>query len=138
MRHAERFASTNTMLSERSVKGDVVAKQTIERLIDDLDGTDGAETVAFALDGVSYEIDLSEKNAAALRKAVDRYVRAARKTSGAKRGSRRTPARSAPPAGRNYDLVQLREWAGKNKIAIPSRGRIPAAIVEQYQVAGGQ
>jgi hypothetical protein len=44
-----------------------VAKQTIERLIDDLDGTEGAETVAFALDGVSYEIDLSEKNAAARR-----------------------------------------------------------------------
>jgi hypothetical protein len=115
-----------------------VAKQTIERLIDDLDGTDGAETVAFALDGVSYEIDLSEKNAAGLRKAVARYLRAARKISGAKRAPRRTSARSAQPSGRNYDLVQLREWAGKNKITVPSRGRIPVAIVEQYQGAGGQ
>jgi hypothetical protein len=126
------------MLREHYVKGDVVAKQTIERLIDDVDGTDGVETVAFALDGVSYEIDLSEKNAAGLRKALDRYVRAARKISGAKRGSRRTPARTAPSVGRSYDLVQLREWAGKNKIAVPSRGRIPAAIVEQYQAAGGR
>ena len=121
------------------VQGDVVAKQTIERLVDDLDGSDGVETVAFSLDGVSYEIDLSEKNAAGLRKAVDRYLSAARKVSGAKsRGSRRTVARSAPATRPKYDLVQLREWAGKNKIAIPSRGRIPAAIIEQYRAAGGR
>ena len=56
-----------------------MAQRTQVLLIDDLDGTEGAETVAFALDGVSYEIDLSEKNAASLRRAVTRYVRAARK-----------------------------------------------------------
>jgi hypothetical protein len=63
---------------------------------------------------------------------------AARKISVAKRASRRTSARSAQPGGRNYDLVQLREWAGKSKIAITSRGRIPAAVVEQYQAADGR
>ena len=35
-------------------------------LVDDLDGSEGAETVSFGLDGTNYEIDLSEKNAAAL------------------------------------------------------------------------
>jgi hypothetical protein len=126
------------MLSERSVKGEDVAKQTIERLIDDLDGAEGAETLAFALDGVSYEIDLSEKNAAGLRKAMERYVRAARKVSGPRRGPRRSGGRAAQSLGRDYDLVQLREWAGKSEITVPARGRIPAAIVEQYRAAGGR
>ena len=45
-----------------------------------------------------------------------------------------TPVRNGQ---RPYDLAQLREWAAKNKITVPSRGRIPAAIVEQYQAAGG-
>ena len=46
-----------------------------------------------------------------------------------------TPVRGAD---RGYDLVQLREWAGKNKIALPKRGRIPAVVVAQYQAAGGK
>ena len=35
-------------------------------LTDDLDGSDADETIMFALDGGSYEIDLNAKNAAAL------------------------------------------------------------------------
>ena len=38
-----------------------VAKQIIHKLVDDLDGGDADETVKFALDGVQYEIDLSER-----------------------------------------------------------------------------
>ena len=33
-------------------------------LVDDLDGGEADETVAFSLDGVAYEIDLSTNNAA--------------------------------------------------------------------------
>ncbi len=115
-----------------------MALETIERLTDDLDGTDAAETVTFGLDGVSYEIDLTEKNAAALRKVLDKYVRAARKGSspratGRAKATKRTSSRRN---GRGYDLAELREWAGANKIAIPSRGRIPQAIVEQYKGSG--
>ena len=39
---------------------------------------------------------------------------------------------------RGYDIVQLREWAGANKVAVPSRGRIPQAVVDQYKAAGGR
>ena len=39
-------------------------------LVDDLDGNDATETVTFALDGVEYEIDLSEENAAKLRDSL--------------------------------------------------------------------
>ena len=39
-------------------------------LEDDIDGGPADETVTFGLDGVTYEIDLSEKNASALRDAI--------------------------------------------------------------------
>ena len=47
-----------------------MARELIEKLIDDLDGGDAAETVSFGLDGATYEIDLSKKNAAAFRKSL--------------------------------------------------------------------
>jgi len=54
-----------------------VAKQIIHKLVDDLDGGDAEETVKFALDGIQYEIDLSDKNAAKLREVFAPYVGAA-------------------------------------------------------------
>src|SRR5919199_5694831 len=53
-----------------------VAKQIIHKLVDDLDGGDADETVKFALDGIQYEIDLSEKNATKLREILAPYVAA--------------------------------------------------------------
>ena len=43
-----------------------------------VDGGEAAETVTFGLDGATYDIDLSKKNAAAFRKSLARYVDAAR------------------------------------------------------------
>jgi hypothetical protein len=114
-----------------------VAREVIEKLVDDLDGGDADETVQFGLDGTSYEIDLSKKNAAALRKALVSYLAGARKSSsGAPRGRR--PVASGVKRTRDYDIARLREWAWKNEIAIPSRGRVPQAVVEQYKAAGGR
>ncbi len=118
-----------------------VAREVIEKLIDDLDGSEAAETVRFGLDDVSYEIDLSKKNATALRKSLDRYIKAARRGSATTaRSSRRKPTSSTKTAKpkRDYDILQLREWAGANKVAVPSRGRIPQAVVDQYKQAGGR
>ena len=47
-----------------------VAKRTVVVLEDDLDGGPADETVTFALDGVSYEIDLSSSNAGRLRESL--------------------------------------------------------------------
>ena len=44
-------------------------------LVDDLDGGPADETVTFSLDGVSYEIDLTHDNAAALRDALQNAKR---------------------------------------------------------------
>jgi hypothetical protein len=119
-----------------------VAREVIEKVTDDLDGTEAVETVSFGFDGTSYEIDLSKKNAATLRKSLDRYVQAGRRSSSATRPARSarqpTASRRRPTSKRNYDIARLREWAGANSIAVPSRGRIPQTVVDQYRAAGGR
>ena len=66
-------------------------------LVDDVDGGEAAETVSFALDGTSYEIDLAEKNAKELRDAFARYVSAARKVGRGNRASGGGRSRSPVP-----------------------------------------
>ena len=116
-----------------------VAREVIEKLIDDLDGGEAAETVPFALDGTSYEIDLSTKNAAALRKDLGRYISAARHQGASRptpnrRTSKATGNRAKPK--RDFDVAQLRKWAGANAAEVPSWGRIPQPVVEEYKAAG--
>ena len=52
--------------------------KTRSSLVDDLDGSPGATTVLFGLDGCSYEIDLSAPNAERLRHVFAGYVERAR------------------------------------------------------------
>ena len=108
-------------------------------LSDDLDDSISAdETVTFALDGTTYEIDLSDKNAAEMRDVLGKYVAAARKVSS--RGTRASGAgRSrATGGGGRMDREQagaIRDWARKNGHAVSDRGRIPASVVEAYEAA---
>jgi hypothetical protein len=78
-----------------------MAQRTMVRLTDDLSGADipagKGETLSFGLDGWSYEIDLTAKNASGLRKALRPYIEAvarSRAPVGARPGpgSRLTPA----------------------------------------------
>ena len=118
-----------------------MARKVIEKLIDDLDGGEAAETVSFGLDGTVYEIDLSKRNAAALRKTLERYISAGRKSTSSRRARPKraeTPPTRSARTKRGFDIAQLREWAGANGVAVPSRGRIPQAVVEQYKAAGGR
>lgn len=55
-----------------------MAQTVIVKLTDDLDGGDADETIIFAVDGKTYEIDLSTKNATALRKDLEKYASKAR------------------------------------------------------------
>ena len=68
-------------------------RRTIVSLVDDLDGTEAAETVTFGIDGDSFEIDLSEANADALRSTLDDWVARARR-AGDERRTHTAPARS--------------------------------------------
>ena len=97
-----------------------MAREVIEKLIDDLDGGDATETVTFGLDGATYEIDLSRKNAAAFRKSLARYVSAARRSSTAARSTRRKAAPSTNGSkAKPTRHPAVREWAGANKVAVP-------------------
>lgn len=113
-----------------------MAKKVFYQLVDDLDGStidDGAgETVTFALDGSTFEIDLTSSNAAELRGALARYVDAARLTSrGRKTGNRR----SGSGAGSGRDLAAIRSWAAANGHTVADRGRIPGAVIDAYDAA---
>jgi hypothetical protein len=118
-----------------------VERKVIENLIDDLAGSYAAGTVSFALDGASYEIDLSKKNAAVFRKSLDRYVSVARRHGGTRTTPRWQAAKTTGNGGkpkRDFDQAQLRESAGANGVTLPSRGRILQAVVEQSKAAGGR
>ncbi|HYH33962.1 MAG TPA: Lsr2 family protein [Nocardioides sp.] len=103
-------------------------------LVDDIDGSEAAETVSFGLDGTSYEIDLSETNAAALREAVSAYVGHARKVSGSSRGRKaRSGSSSATTSGPS--ARELRDWARSNGFQVSDRGRVPAEVREAFDAA---
>jgi hypothetical protein len=108
-------------------------------LLDDLDGSEADQTVRFGLDGSSYEIDLSDQNADALREALANYVAHARKVS---RGPGVAATRTAsakggrPPARADREQTQaIREWARNNGHPVSDRGRIPSQIIEAYNEA---
>ncbi len=107
-----------------------MAKRTQVLLVDDLDGGDADETVSFSVDGVSYEIDLSTKNAASLRDTFGRYVGAARRVGG------RARSRSATGSSRRDDRsAQIREWARSTGHKVSDRGRIPADLAAKFDAA---
>jgi Lsr2 protein len=43
-------------------------------LTDDLDGSEGSETVTYTVNGQEYEIDLSQKNAEKFHKLLEPYI----------------------------------------------------------------
>jgi hypothetical protein len=105
-------------------------KVTVE-LEDDLDGGPADETVRFGFDGSDYEIDLSKKNAARFRSQLEPYLDHARRAG---RGQRRRSART--PSSRQHSGA-VRAWAREQGITVSERGRIPASIIDQYEIAVG-
>jgi hypothetical protein len=117
-----------------------MATMTTVTLIDDLDNSSAAtETVAFGLDGASYEIDLNEKNAKKLRDALGNYVANARRVDGARRVTvRAKPARNRGGRRTAPDREQtaaIRDWARKQGYEVSDRGRLSAAVVEAFNAA---
>jgi hypothetical protein len=100
-------------------------------LEDDIDGSDADETVTFALDGVSYEIDLNGENAAKLRDALAPYVGHARRAAGRRAGGRTSTGRGSA----KRDLADVREWARSYGHKVSERGRISAEVQAAYDKA---
>jgi hypothetical protein len=108
------------------------------QLIDDLDGSQAEESITFALDGISYEIDLSKKNATKLRKNLEPFVNAAQKL-GRVPSHRVSAGRSRGPAKADREQSQaIREWAERKGLEVSARGRISRAVIEQYEAEAGR
>lgn len=106
-----------------------MAQRVHVTLEDDIDGSEAAETIQFGLDGVSYEIDLSDENAAQLRDSLSKWVGHARRV-----GGRKQPARTSSSSARN-DLNEIREWGRANGYKVSDRGRVSADVLKAFDAA---
>lgn len=115
----------------REVKEQALATKTVVTLIDDLDGSEATQTVPFSLDGVEYEIDLSDDNAAFLRETLARYVAVSRPAR-----TRRAPKATKPELPSSGPATKaVREWAASQGIQLSPRGRISKGVLDQYLAA---
>jgi hypothetical protein len=116
-----------------------MAQQVQVLKVDDLDGSDADETLEFGLDGVQYEIDLSDDNATELRELLSEYIEHARKLAKEKRGPGRpagtTTAAAARPAVDREQNQAIRAWATKNGYKVSERGRISQDVIDAYHAS---
>lgn len=106
-----------------------MATKIIERLVDDLDGSDAAVTKTFAVDGMRYEIDLSEKNADEFMRLLGAYIGAGRRLG-------RVPAGSIARTNRAADNAAMRRYAKANGLSTSERGRVPVEVERAWIEAG--
>lgn len=114
-----------------------MSEKIIRQLIDDMEEGEvpaDAGSVLFGLDGKSFEIDLSRKNADALRAFLNRYIPHARQ-AGKMRPGKTSPAAPAGKSGYGSEqLKAIREWARKNGYPdLSDRGRVPRDAIEAFE-----
>ena len=110
-----------------------MARQIRVILTDDLDGSEGAQTVEFALAGQAYSIDLSEANTRKLEEALAPFIEKAERVGGRGRARKAAPRSSSSRSSSN--TAAIREWAKANGFQVSDRGRIPADVVAAYEAA---
>jgi hypothetical protein len=111
-----------------------VVQKVLTLLQDDIDGSEAQETVEFSLDGVTYQIDLNEDHAAELRALFSPFLESGRRIQG--RRSRAVRVKQPTTVDMPAVPAAVRAWATANKIPVPTRGRIPAAVTAQFHEAG--
>ncbi|MGW5106708.1 histone-like nucleoid-structuring protein Lsr2 [Nocardia sp. NPDC004123] len=112
-----------------------MAKKITITMVEDYDGESTAdETVFFSIDGNDFEIDLSNKNAATLREAMELWSDKACKLGRSKRVKVVGGGRARLAADRQ-ESTAIRDWARAQGHQVSSRGRILAEIVDAYQRA---
>ena len=109
-----------------------MAKEVLTVITDDIDGSKGAQTVTFALEGTEYTVDLGSKNLKKLRDALAPYIAAGDRVARTRRSAKRS---SASRSKTTSSSSEIRAWARDNGMDVPSRGRIPQAVVEAWNAA---
>lgn len=119
-----------------------MAKTTVEVLIDDLDGSEAAETVLLGWNGDWRELDLSKRNLASLSRTLDKYWNVGRPVRGESRARARhdrpRKASTSRSAVAKRDPKLIRAWAMEHGIAVPGGGRIPVDVERRYNEATGR
>jgi hypothetical protein len=110
-----------------------MAQRTQVILEDDLDGGSADQTVQFGINGVTYEIDLSDDNVAKLNSAFEPFIKAGRRVSGGRNIPKRAAAKNTKTDPEQ--LKAIRAWAKDNGYKVSDRGRISADIVSAYEAA---
>ncbi len=109
-----------------------MARREIVTLTDDIDRSEAAETVEFAIRGKAYEIDLSEDNVKRLDDALADFIDSARP-----RGKVIVGKRTVLPAARSTNREEsqaARAWARSNGFPnVADRGRVPADVLAAYE-----
>src|SRR5436190_23170991 len=91
-------------------------------LIDDLDESEGAETISYTVNGQDYEIDLSEENAQRFYDVLGPYLEKSRRVQRqAASTSRRDGRRRSSRSGRD-DIPHVRAWAAADGHEVSGRG----------------
>src|ERR1017187_8932140 len=114
----------------RSNGGCLMAQKIM--LIDDLDGTEGEETLLYTIDGQEYELDLSEKNADQFRTLLTPYMDKSRPVERQLVIPGKSTRRRTGTGGTRDDIAQVRVWAEAQGIPISPRGRIKKETLDRY------
>jgi hypothetical protein len=109
-----------------------MAKEYIQKVTDDLDGSDGATTIRFGLDGVEWTIDLNAKNENDMRTKIGPFLDSARRV----RTGGRAGASSASRTDKERNAA-IREWALSEGVELNARGRIANAVQQAYESQDG-
>ncbi|WP_186626847.1 Lsr2 family protein [Rhodococcus sp. BP22] len=114
-----------------------MAKKVYVQLVDDIDDKpidSGGEHISYSVNGVSYEIDLSDKNAKEFHRKLDYYIEHSARVG----GKRVKKAVGSTSTGQKRDANQtkaIREWAKSNGYTISARGRIPSDVENAFDAA---
>ena len=112
------------------MRGEAMRKLEVQ-LEDDLTGGPADETVLFAVDGRTYEIDLNARHAASFRQQLAAFVERAKLVHPQRS---RTSVRTTASRERSR---QIRAWAEQQGLPVSEHGRLPSDVVHQYNSAHG-
>jgi Lsr2 len=110
-----------------------MAQKVVTQITSDLSGDENARTYTFQVEGVGYEIDLTENEKHDLDEALYQFVQAGRRVSGSRGRVAGTPSRAS--SNRRQDLDQVRAWAKDNGFEVAARGRVSKKVIEAYDAA---
>lgn len=98
---------------------------------------EAVETVAFTVEGQSFECDLCEDHLAEFRETIEIWSSHARPVSQRRKSQRaaRGGASTRDGNGNGPTTAEVREWARSQGMPIGDRGRLPAELRAAYVAA---